>query len=293
MILLFQEVKACQQWWGGMQTHFRSTLPCHTSLYGPQTPPAHSRLDPSGVPLPSLAPRLAWGDADVCWAPGPLLLNDRLQDPNLLDGAGVRLASRLCSRQGTTTLNQWTKRWMKVETAWAKHILLKNEAMKAEYKNEQSCQLLVVMEIKWKEKDIFPVLLWLLCNCSLQYWFSFSFRFTLIFWTPQPTGRFKSHAVLKKQTNSLITQTPKLHHLSYPETVKTEIIIGFSNLRWSLNEGCATNAFVTKNNQILIFYQDHFPLHVTFKVLPNMNYLHSPDPVKHILGSSMQLGSLI
>lgn len=82
--------------------HFRSTVPCHTGLYVPLTLPAHNPQAPSQVPPPSLAPRLAWGGAYVLWAPGPLLLNDLRQDPNLLDAAGVRLASHLCSRQRTS-----------------------------------------------------------------------------------------------------------------------------------------------------------------------------------------------
>ena len=81
----------------------RSVVPCHTGPYEPLTPPAHSPQDPSLVPPPSLAPRLAWGVACVWWAPGPLSLNDLLQDPNLLGGAGVQLASHLC-RQGTSVV---------------------------------------------------------------------------------------------------------------------------------------------------------------------------------------------
>lgn len=78
-------------------TDSRSTLPCHRDLYVAPTVPAHNPRDPSLAAPPFPAPRLALGDADVCWAPGPLLPNDLLQDPILSDAAGAQLASHLYS----------------------------------------------------------------------------------------------------------------------------------------------------------------------------------------------------
>lgn len=78
------------------------TLPCHRGLCVHRTAPARSHQGPSPAPPLWLAPRPAWGDAGVCWAPGPLTQSDQLQGPSLSAGSGARLASRLCG----TTVNR-------------------------------------------------------------------------------------------------------------------------------------------------------------------------------------------